>query len=62
MFSIIFIRPDITPIVGVVSLYMKNPNIEHWDATKIILRYVKGSSNDALFYGGTKFVVKGDVD
>ena len=40
---------------------MANPGKEHWSAVKRILRYVKGTSNVALCYGGSDFTVRGYV-
>lgn len=62
MFAMICTRPDIAHAVGVVSRYMANPGQEHWSAVKRILRYVKGTSDVALCYGGTDFIVHGYVD
>ena len=41
---------------------MVNPSEEHWKTVKRILRYIRGSSNVALCYGGSKFTVKGYMD
>ena len=41
---------------------MANPGKEHWSAVKRILRYVKGTSNVALCYGGSDFIVRGYID
>ncbi|KAH9678909.1 Integrase catalytic domain-containing protein [Citrus sinensis] len=62
MFAMICTRPDITQAVGVVSRYMANPGGEHWIAVKRILRYIRGTSDVALCYGGSEFTVKGYVD
>ena len=62
MFAMICTRPDITQAVGVVSRYMANPGGEHWNAVKKILRYIRGTSNVALCYGGSDFIVRGYVD
>ncbi|KAH9650921.1 hypothetical protein KPL70_026553 [Citrus sinensis] len=55
-------RPDIIQAVGVVSRYMANPDGEHWIVVKRILRYIRGTSDVALCYGGSEFSVKGYVD
>ncbi|KAL4323155.1 hypothetical protein GQ457_11G027600 [Hibiscus cannabinus] len=62
MFAMICTRPDIAQAVGVVSRYMANPGKEHWNAVKRILRYIKGSLNVALCYGGSDFLISGYVD
>ncbi|GAB4832444.1 hypothetical protein Ancab_040266 [Ancistrocladus abbreviatus] len=62
MFAMICTRPDIAQAVGVVSQYMANLGREHWSAVKRILRYIKGTSNVALCYGGSDLVVSGYVD
>jgi hypothetical protein len=41
---------------------MANPGREHWNAVKRILRYIKGTSDVALCFGGSEFVVRGYVD
>jgi len=62
MFAMICTRPDIAQVVGAVSRYMANPGIEHWNTIKRILRYIKGTSDVALCYGGSGFTVRGYVD
>ena len=62
MFTMIYIRPDIAHAVRVISQYMVNPGREHQNIVKRILRYIKGTSDVALYYGGSDFVVKGYVD
>ena len=34
MYAMVFTRPDIAHVVGVVSRYMNNPGKEHWEAVK----------------------------
>ncbi|KAE8696710.1 Tyrosine decarboxylase 1 [Hibiscus syriacus] len=62
MFAMICTRPDIAQAVGVVSRYMANPCKEHWNIVKRILRYIKGTSNVALCYGGSNLLINGYVD
>ncbi|GJS55932.1 hypothetical protein Tco_0629294 [Tanacetum coccineum] len=62
MFAMICTRPDIAHAVGVVSRYMAEPGLEHWEAVKMILRYIKGTSNIALCFGESDLIVKGYVD
>ncbi|KAE8656252.1 Retrovirus-related Pol polyprotein from transposon TNT 1-94 [Hibiscus syriacus] len=62
MFAMICTRPDIAQAVGVVSWYMANPDKENWNTVKRILRYIKGTSNVALCYGGSNLLINGYVD
>ncbi|KAH9768487.1 Integrase catalytic domain-containing protein [Citrus sinensis] len=62
MFAMICTRPDIAQAVGAVSRYMANPGGEHWIAVKRILRYIRGTSDVALCYGGSEFTVRGYVN
>ncbi|KAH9669264.1 hypothetical protein KPL70_021723 [Citrus sinensis] len=62
MFAMICTRPDIAQAVGAVSRYMANPGREHWITVKRILRYIRGTSDVALCYGGSEFTVRGYVD
>ncbi|KAH9687766.1 hypothetical protein KPL70_014887 [Citrus sinensis] len=48
--------------LGAVRRYMANPGGEHWIAVKRILRYIRGTSDVALCYGGSEFTARGYVD
>ena len=48
MYAMVCTRPDIAHAVGVVGRYMNNPRKEHWMAVKWILRYLRGTTNQAL--------------
>jgi hypothetical protein len=43
-------RPDIAYAVGMVCRFMSDPRLEHWNAAKRILRYMKGTYNLGLEY------------
>ena len=62
MFAMICTKPDIAQAVGAVSRYMANPGGEHWNIAKKILRYIRGTSDAGLCYGGSDFTVRGYVD
>ncbi|KAG2406196.1 Retrovirus-related Pol polyprotein from transposon RE1 Retro element 1 [Vigna angularis] len=56
-------RPDLSYPVGVVSQFMQNPHVDHWNAVLRILRYIKGSPGQGLLYenkGNTR--IKGYCD
>eukprot|EP00253_Pinus_taeda_P004652 PITA_04652 len=62
MYAMVCTRPDIAHAVGVVSSYMNNPGKEHWMAVKWILRYLKGTTDQALCFGGSNISPQGYVD
>ena len=43
-------RLDILYAVGLVSRFMEEPKSMHWKAAKRILRYIRGTITDGLFY------------
>ena len=53
MYAMVYTNPDIAHEVGVVSRYMNNSGKEHWMAVKWILRYLKGTTNQALCFGAS---------
>ncbi|XP_021833818.1 uncharacterized protein LOC110773602, partial [Prunus avium] len=57
-------RPDITYAVNQVCQHMHQPTLVHWIAVKRILRYLKGSPSDGLFFtpGSTSLVAFSDSD
>ena len=62
MYAMICIRLDIAQLVSIVIWFMADPGREHWNATKRILRYIKGTSNTALYFGRFDFIVRRYVD
>ena len=62
MYAMLCTRPDIAHAVGVVSRYMIHPGIEHWSVVKWILRYLRGTSNKCLHFGGSTTNLQGYVD
>ena len=62
MYAMVCTRPDIAHAVGVVSRYMIHPGIEHWNAVKWILRYLRGTSNKCLHFGGSTTNLQSYVD
>ena len=62
MYAMVCTRPDIAHPVGVVSRYMNNPGKEHWMEVKWILRYLKGTTNQALCFCDSNISLQGYVD
>ncbi|XP_031267577.1 secreted RxLR effector protein 161-like [Pistacia vera] len=52
IYAMVCKRLDIAQVVGVLSRFMSNPGKEHWSAVKLVLRYLCGTSDLALCYGG----------
>ncbi|KFK41513.1 hypothetical protein AALP_AA2G139400 [Arabis alpina] len=63
MYAMVCTRPDLAQAVSVVSRFMGQPGKEHWLAVKRIFRYLKGTSDVGLMYGGeTPCLVTGYSD
>ena len=41
-------------VVGQLAQFLQNPGRVHWEAAKQVVRYLKGSKNLRLTYGGGK--------
>jgi len=62
MYAMICTRPNIAQAVVVVSQFMAYLGKEHYNVVKRILRYIKGTSTNALCFGGSELIVNGYVD
>ena len=62
MYASLSTRPDITFAVQTVSRFASNPGMAHWEAVKLIFRYLKGSRKLWLSYGGEEKVLEGYAD
>ena len=54
MYAMVLTRPDISHAMSVVSIFMANLSYEHWRAVQWIMRYLKGTMEFDLLYGGLK--------
>ena len=43
MYAQICARPDISFALGMLGRYQSNPGLDHWKATKKVLRYLQGT-------------------
>jgi hypothetical protein len=57
MYVMVCTRPNIAHVVGFVSRYMNNLGKEHWEVVKWILRYLRGTTTHALYFGGSNIVL-----
>jgi transposase InsO family protein len=55
-------RPDIAFGVSKLSQYAARPDNSHWTALKRILRYLSGTKEYGIVYGGSDFVLTGWTD
>ncbi|KAJ4736375.1 Transposon Ty1-NL2 Gag-Pol polyprotein [Rhynchospora pubera] len=62
MYAMVCTRPDISQAVGVLSRFMANPGMAHWEAVKWLLRYLKGTSSMALCFKKSSVGLEGFVD
>ena len=62
MYAMICTSSNIAHVVEVVRSYMNNLGKEHWMAVKWILRYLRGSTYQALCFGGSNISLQGYVD
>ena len=53
MYAQVCTRPDITFVVGVLGRYQSNPGLNHWKATKKVMRYLQGTKDYMLIYRRT---------
>ncbi|RDX65548.1 hypothetical protein CR513_55787, partial [Mucuna pruriens] len=54
MYAMVCTRLDIAHAIGIVSRFLSNPGREHWNFMKWILRYLYGTSDLRLCFGGDK--------
>ncbi|MDV3193945.1 MAG: reverse transcriptase domain-containing protein, partial [Sweet potato little leaf phytoplasma] len=54
MYTMVCSRPDLAHALSMVSRFMGNPGRAHWEATKWVLRYIKGTANKGLLYTKTE--------
>jgi len=62
MYLAIATRPDIAFTVNRLAQFSSNPKPAHWTAVKRIFRYLKGTRNYALTYGGDDIELNQDLN
>jgi hypothetical protein len=63
MYAMLCTRPDISYALSVTSRYQANPGMEHWNAAKNILKYLRRTKDMFLVYGGdSELVINGYTD
>jgi len=61
MYLMVCTRPNVAQAISVVSRYLACPGRGHWEAVKWIFRYLKGTLNAHLEFGGNG-ILTGYVD
>ncbi|KAF7779102.1 hypothetical protein Agabi119p4_3447 [Agaricus bisporus var. burnettii] len=62
MYAAIATQPDIAFTIQVLLKFSKNPGEEHWEAVKRVFRYLKGTRDLWLTFGGHGDALKGYAD
>jgi hypothetical protein len=52
MYAMVYSRPDIAHVVGVLNRFMPKPGKEHWTAVTRFFRNLRGTSDYGLCYQG----------
>ncbi len=56
-------RPDIAYAAGVLARFLAQPTTTHWTAAKGVARYIAGTANAGLVYGGdSRLIMEGYCD
>ena len=62
MYASVATRPDIAFAVSTLSQFLDNPGEAHWEAVKRIFRYLSGTRDYTLTYGGERHDLVGYTD
>jgi hypothetical protein len=62
MWAAVGTRPDIAFPVGILSKFLDNPGLVHWEAVKHVFRYLQGTKDLRLTYGAGKKGLEGYSD
>ena len=57
IYSMVCTRLNILHAVGVVSRYMNHPGKQNWREIHWIIRYLRGTTSHALYFGGLDIVL-----
>jgi hypothetical protein len=62
MYLSVCTRPDIAQAVGALARYMASPTVTHWQAAKGVLRYISGTANYGINFGGGNLTLEAYCD
>ena len=58
MYAMLYTRPDVAYILGIVSRFQTDPGEDHWKAVKNILKYLRRTRDIFLIYGRSDLKLK----
>ena len=61
MYLAISTRPDLSMAISALSRFCHNPQADHWEAAKMVLRYIKGTVWEGLGYSLGEDLAVGDT-
>jgi hypothetical protein len=50
MYAQVYTHPDLSFVIGMLDIYQKDPDINHWNGIKKTLRYIQGTNGLMLTY------------
>jgi len=62
MYLAIATRPDIAYAINKLAQYTSAPKLKHWTAVKRVFRYLKGTKDHKLTYGGSHNLLNNKLD
>ena len=62
MYAILCTRPNISFVFGLVSYFRSNHGPTHWSVIERVLRYLRGTTDFVLCYGGPDLLLHGYTD
>ena len=62
MYALSGMRPDITYAVAILSRFVQNPGLLHWNAMKCVFAYLAGTKDLWLTYGMSSMDLEGYLD
>ena len=62
MYISVCTRPDIAQAVGALARYMAKPTVTHWQAAKGVLRYIAGTKDYGITFGGNGLTLEAYCD
>ncbi|GAA0142098.1 hypothetical protein LIER_35515 [Lithospermum erythrorhizon] len=62
MYAMLYTRPELAYTVSLLTRFLSQPGKEHWEAVKLVLRYLKGTSDVSVCFGGHEAALESFTD